>query len=422
MDVRDPVEWLLSLTFRGIRMGLANMEALLARLGNPQAKVPSIIVGGTNGKGTTSALIASILSASGRRTGLYISPHVADIRERIAVDGAPVAPDDFARLAATIRRVAAQESPIPVTFFETITAMGFLHFAEQKLDAAVVEVGLGGLLDAVNMAPAGVAVITSIGLDHADILGGTLKEVAFEKLGIVKQGRPLVSGVTRPRLQAHFERSCAEKGATLYRIGREFDVRYRKSGLTGERFDYRDDGLVLSNIKLPLVGRRQADNGALAIRAARLFAPDLSEKVIRAGVAGVKVIGRFETVRRDPLVIVDGAHNPPAVEELVKTVARHIDRPVDLVFGAMRDKDYRAMLATLAPLCRSITLYAPPMERAAPLADLHAAVPKDFAGPVTEAASPEEVARFIDASPADAVWLVAGSFYVVGAIRRQLVP
>ncbi len=420
MSDNSPLGWLDTLAARGIKLGLETITALLARLDNPHTKAPTIIVGGTNGKGTTATLAASILTASGKRVGLSLSPHLADVRERIVVDGAMIDEPTFAALVDRVRAATVADPPLPVTYFEAIAAMAFLHFAEEKLDVAVVEVGLGGRFDAFNVVDPAVAIICSVGLDHVETLGGSLKNVALEKLGIVKEGRPLVHGVTRPRLQAHFETTCADLNAPCYRIGREFDVRYRKGGLTGERFDYRDPSLTLSNIKLPLVGRRQCDNGALAIRAARLFDPTIDEKTIRAGVLAAKIDGRFEIVRGEPLVILDGAHNALAVSELARTVGRLVDRPVALVFGAMKDKDYPKMVATLAPLCRSITFYAPSMDRASSSADLRAALPESFTGPIAEATSPEEVTRMVDDAPADTVWLVCGSFYLVGALRDQL--
>lgn len=435
MTYTEATEFLFSLRRFGWRLGLETVERLLALLGNPQARVPSIHIGGTNGKGSTAAMLAAILQAAGYRTGLYTSPHLLHFTERIRVDGAPIPDREVTRLTAELKDLCAAHfarHPIPnppsdrlphPTFFELTTAMAFLHFARQAAEAAVVEVGLGGRFDATNVIVPEVAVVTNVSLEHQEHLGRTLPEIASEKAGIIKAGVPVVTA-TRGEPYEVIRRTAADRGAPLMPIHQAYRWTIRESDLAGQRLDLAGPLRSYEALRIPLAGRHQAENAVAAIAAAELLEGRgfrLGEPAIRLGLTQARWPGRLQTVAERPRILLDGAHNPAGAQALAAFLAEHraaLNRLI-LVFGVLRDKDWEAMLAPLGALAAQLILTHPPADRGA---DPHELIAADrYCSKVEIAGDPGDgltLARTV--AKAEDTILVTGSLYTVAAALRRL--
>jgi dihydrofolate synthase/folylpolyglutamate synthase len=366
----------------GIKLGLENIATLLLALGDPQSRFPAVHVAGTNGKGSVSAILAGVLRAHGLRTGLYTSPHLARVEERIRVDGRCVSPRRFrellARLKAAIDGLMAEgRLAYHPTYFEVLTALAFLEFAERSVDVAVLEVGMGGRFDATNVVRPLVSVITTIAKDHEKHLGSTLEKIAFEKAGIIKPRIPVVCGVRGGAALREIRRVAREKGAPLTEVfGRGRTLETRRAG-AGFRFFYTGQNGRYA-FSPALAGRHQGANAAVAIAAtellSRVWKPFDKAKVLGA-IRETRWEGRLETVRRRPLVLLDGAHNVEGVEALAAHIRDVVRRPVVLVFAAMQDKDLRGMTRTLLPVASTVVLTRVPYKRSASPEELLAAAP-----------------------------------------------
>jgi len=338
----------------GMRPGLARIEALLEALGNPEQRYTLVQVGGTNGKGSTAAMLAAVLRAAGRRVGLYTSPHLVSFRERIRVDGEAIAEDDvadgFDALATLVARLDA-------TMFEATTALALDHFAREAVDVAVLEVGLGGRLDATTVGEPAVAAIARIDLDHQEVLGSTLEAIAREKAAIIRSGIA-VAAAQAPEAAAVLRARAAETGVPLQMEGRELAVRVTARDLAGQTLELAGPGWRLDAARIPLLGTFQPSNALLAAAAARAL--DVDAAAIREGLARARWPGRFEVLRAgDRHVVLDGAHNPGGAHALAASLAAWFDdTPVTLVFAAFRDKDAAAMLAPLAARAHRVILTA----------------------------------------------------------------
>lgn len=420
MTYAEALAYLGDLGRFGMRLGLETTERLLRRLGNPHRAFPSLHVAGTNGKGSTAHALAAILRVAGLRVGLYTSPHLLRFTERIQVSGREMDRADVGRLAARVRAAA---SGLPVTFFEATTALGFLHFAEARVDAAVVEVGLGGRLDATNVLTPVVAAITTVGLEHREHLGSTHAEIAREKAGIVKGGRPVVAGELPPPALAVVEEVARERHAPLHLLGRDFTARRDPPAPDGERLWYRGLGIE-GQLALPLYGRHQIANAAVAACAAEVAAKEgipIEPHHIAQGLALAHLPGRFSVVAGTPPIVLDAAHNPDAARALrVALEDRFGSRPVALVFGVLSDKDHLEMLRALAPRVACVLAVRPDTPRARDPGDVvHAA--RDL-GMRAEVWS--DVERALDRARAEVgeggVVAVSGSFYTVADAMRVL--
>ncbi|VAX18347.1 Dihydrofolate synthase @ Folylpolyglutamate synthase [hydrothermal vent metagenome] len=423
MDYRQALRYLDSLDFRGIKLGLANTESLLSALGDPQARYKIVHVAGTNGKGSTSAMISSILTCAGIKNGLYTSPHLETFRERIEVNGEMIGEDAAGKLVERVKKASEKNVALLPTYFEFVTAMAFERFAMEKVKVAVVEVGLGGRFDSTNIVEPSVSVITTIALDHMDRLGEDIKQIAGEKCGVIKRGKPVVSAVRDPEAAKVVLEKAGNKSSKAYMISKDFDCRRSMRTGQGEKFDFSSPEGDFEDIEVGLAGVQQIDNAASAIVAARLLrndgiAPD--DNAIRAGLATVRCRGRYETLTAWPNVILDGAHNPASASALCHTlIEREGPGRVDFIFGAMRDKDYGKMMRNLAPAAKSFTCYSPDAPRAEDPADL-AAAQRDRSIPTSVIRRLDEVIRMIETAPAKTVFCVTGSFYTVGEIRVAL--
>ncbi|HEX3999165.1 MAG TPA: folylpolyglutamate synthase/dihydrofolate synthase family protein [Pirellulales bacterium] len=355
---------------------LDRMHELLGRLGNPQQMYPTIHVAGTKGKGSCAAMTAATLTAAGYRTGLYTSPHLDRLEERIIIDGQYCSPEALVSLVHRVGPIVAALDAVPgiepdrsssdhlaPTWFEITTAMALLHFAAEQVDIAVVEVGLGGRLDSTNVVHPLVSIITSISFDHMKQLGSTLGAIAREKAGIIKPGVPVVSGVMNVEAQAAIEEVRFGKDAPIIQLGRDFDYRYQvprdldqsESAGTIDFLMPTSGGIVrYADLRLALVGRHQAANAAVslaAIEQIRACGWQISESAIRRGLAEVHWPARVEIVRRRPAVVVDAAHNVASVASLLQTLDESFSTsaPRILIFATTQDKQVREMLELLLP-------------------------------------------------------------------------
>jgi len=431
----EATEFLFGLRRFGWRLGLETVQQLLSLLGNPHAAAPSVHVGGTNGKGSTAAMVSAILQAAGYRTGLYTSPHLLEFTERIRVNGAPIAEEDVTRLTAHLKDLCAAhftQHPIPnppadrlphPTFFELTTAMAFVHFARQAVGAAVVEVGLGGRFDATNVTIPQVSVVTNVSLEHQEYLGRTLPEIAAEKAGIVKPGIPVVTATCGEAYEV-IRRTASERQAPVVHIQDAYSWTVRESALTGQTLELTGPNRRYEGLQIALAGRHQAENAVTAIATAEALEQQgfrLGEAAIRRGLHQARWPGRLQTVSACPRVLLDGAHNPAGAQALAAFLAEHrsILGRLILVFGVLRDKDWEAMLALLGPLADQTILTHPPADRGA---DPHELISADRYCPKVEIAiDPGEglaLARSV-AKPEDTI-LVTGSLYTVAAALRTL--
>ncbi|MCP2015901.1 dihydrofolate synthase/folylpolyglutamate synthase [Deinococcus sp. HSC-46F16] len=399
------LDWLFARQRFGMHPGLDRVQALLTRLGEPQRRFRSVLVGGTNGKGSTAASLAAMLTASGTRVGLFTSPHLTRFAERFVVGGRECSDE---RVGDTLRRVRPHAEAAEASFFEIVTALGCLLFAEVGVEIAVLEVGLGGRLDATNALEPDLSVITTVALDHTEILGGTLEAIAEEKAGILRPGRPAVTGVAPalwPRLEA--------RRADLWALGREVRVEAQPRGWDG--WDLRvglPDGTL--ELRTPLLGKHGAHNAALAAAAAWRLGVDGS--AIRAGAAGVLWPGRLEALPwQGGRVLLDGAHNPAGAHALASALRDLGASPLPLIFGAASGKDVAGVASALREAASEVILTRARLSpRALPPEELA----PHFAGlPVRLADSPQDALALL---PEGGDAAVCGSLYLIGEVRPLL--
>ena len=412
---------------------------LLHLLGDPQRAYPCIHITGTNGKTTTARMADALLRATGLRTGRYTSPHLESVNERISIDGEPLDPEGFAAAYDEVAPYAAmvdERHPDRVTFFELLTAMAFAAFADAPVDAAVVEVGLGGRWDATNVVAAPVSVVTPIGLDHRAILGDTIEEIAAEKAGIIHEGTVLVTAQQPVEAAEVLLRRAVEVGATVAREGIDFGVVSRSVAVGGQLVTIQGLGRTYSDVLLPLHGAHQAGNAACALAAVEALLgagsrEPLSEEIVREAFAAVESPGRLEVVRRGPTVLLDAAHNPAGAAALVTALqeAFHFQRLVGVV-AVLADKDVRGILEALEPVLAEVVVSANSSPRALP-ADQLAALAVEVFGPDRVEVAPgleqalDDGIRLAEEDPtlvgdSGLGVLVTGSVVTVGDARRLL--
>lgn len=394
-----------------IKLGLTNTEALLAALGNPHQSFPSVQIAGTNGKGSTAVMLESICRAAGIRVGLFTSPHLISITERIHIDSEEISEAEFSRLTEQVKQTAEElvrrgELQTLPTFFEHVTAIALLAFRDAKVELAILETGLGGRLDSTTAAGAEIVAITPIAMDHEEYLGDSLADIASEKAAII---RPGVTAVVAPQTDA--------ARAVITRRAIEVGVK--------PRFVSDANQQLYQDFQLGLKGRHQAANAAVAVALAESLRDhgfDISEDAIRSGLQNARHPGRLELWDTQPPILFDGAHNPAAAAALRDYLAESIHQPITIIFGAMRDKALCELAAILFPAAREIILTELDNPRAATIDDLRAAVPRSFdrtqlheASSVTDAL---RIAREITAS--DSLLLITGSLYLVGEVQQSI--
>jgi dihydrofolate synthase / folylpolyglutamate synthase len=414
----EALGWLYARQGGGIRLGLERVARLLADLGDPQNTFGALHVAGTNGKGITAAWLHAALKAEGYRTGLYMSPHVSRFGERIQVDDEPISQkqvlDGLNRLRPLVEaRDAVGDTP---TFFEIVTALAFDHFRAAGVEVAVVEVGLGGRLDATNLVQPLVSVITSIGLDHLDRLGPTLAHVAAEKAGIIRNQVPVVTAADGEALDV-IAGAARTHGARLVHV-RPNDLRILKSDL--ERTVFEADAWGARRVvHLSALGAHQAQNALVALRTLEALPRFrvLPETAIDA-MADVALPGRMERLGTDPAVWLDGAHNPEAMRRLAELVGSHAGQPVRLLFGCLADKDLNGLIEALLPLRPEIIVTRVPNARAAEPSSVAAAF--ESQGVTAKVVDDLDAALKLWRMPPNAFRLATGSLFLVGALRDRL--
>jgi dihydrofolate synthase/folylpolyglutamate synthase len=412
----DTLNWLYSLEGRGEIYKLERMDQALALLGNPHLKLRAVHIAGTKGKGSVAAMLDACLRAAGLRCGLYTKPHLVNLTERTRIDGAEMRAAMMLDYIERLREIY-ERAGLALTFFEFTVALMFLYFAEAGVDLAVIETGLGGRLDSTNVVQPLLSVITPIGFDHMDRLGYTIRAIAGEKGGIIKQATPVVIGARDPEARLTLTSIAAQRQSAAFMIDREFSYR---SHAPAHRFDYGGLGLELDNIETALAGAFQHENGAIALAALELLRGQgwpITEDAIRRGMAEVSWPGRFDRVWERPLVILDCAHNELAVEALLQTIDLELGPTVRprLVFGCLEDKQWQRMAEMLGPRMQSVIVtqakpkrplapekLLPLFARWAPSRIVHE--PLDAINEVMAQSAPDDVV------------LVTGSVYLVGEV------
>lgn len=421
-----------------IEPSLQRISLLLDLLGGPHRAAPVITVAGTNGKSSTARMIDRLIRAIGLRTGLYTSPHLHSVTERIEIDGTPLPEDRFVDLyleAEPLVRLAderlADAGQQPLTFFEVVTALAFMAFADAPVDVMVLEVGMGGAWDATNVADAAVAVITPIAIDHAEYLGDTLPEIAREKAGIVKPGSVAILMHQQPEAAEVVLRRCADSGNQVAREGLEFGVLGRAVAVGGQTVSLQGLRGRYDDVFLPLFGAHQAGNAAAALAAVEALTDSgepLADDVVREAFAAAQSPGRLEVLRRGPSVLVDAAHNPAGAAALAEALAESFGFAATVgVVGVMADKDAFGVLAALEPALDHVICTATGSPRALPAADL-AKVAEEVFGGHRVSVAPDLVAALDDAvawadarsERGSAGVVVTGSVVAAGAARVLL--
>jgi dihydrofolate synthase / folylpolyglutamate synthase len=412
---------------RAAKFDLQNTRSLSAKLGNPHQKFRSIHIAGTNGKGSTAAMIESVLRHAGYRTGLYTSPHLERINERIRLDGAEISGTAFAEAFTRVHTCIEQmlstgELAAHPTFFECITAMAFDVFARARVDFAVLETGMGGRLDSTNIVTPEVAVITQIDFDHENFLGHSIAEIAGEKAGIIKPAVPVVCSAQNPAAIEVITHRAAKLGAPLIDIDDRYSFEFvsEPGGTTRARVADLSDSRVI-NLHVPLPGRHQVRNAVTAVAALRTLASAsrVDDRSIAAGIADVHWPGRLERISQHPLVYLDGTHNPAGARELAAFWDAHFaNRKIHLIYGAVRDKAVDEVAGLLFPRAARVTITAANQPRAisaAALAELTSHLAHDFVV-IPDATQALEHA-LASAAPDDVIF-ATGSLYLVGDLRR----
>lgn len=409
----------------GIKFDLETVGAILSDLGNPHQAVPSVIVAGTNGKGSTCAMLASILQRSGLRTGLYTSPHLVRVNERIVVDDETISDGDFAG------RYTAVHETLPGLFargllvrrpsyFEMLTAMAFLHFARAGAQIAVLEVGMGGRLDATNVVEPLVSVITNVALDHEQYLGSTVGAIAVEKAGVIKAGRPAISGCEDEAAAEVVRTRCRETGSRLIDLPRAARVSNVRAVDGKYAFDLELNGDGYERIELPLAGSFQIKNAVAAVAAARVLQQQgiqLAAGAIKEGLSRARWPGRLEKISERPLILLDGAHNPAAAHELAGFIREQLTgRRVRLVYASMRDKGVEEITGALFPLAHAVYLTHPDLGRAAAPEEILRRSRVHLERLFIEPEPARALERAIEDSKEDDVVIAAGSLFLVGAL------
>jgi dihydrofolate synthase / folylpolyglutamate synthase len=415
---RESLDWLTATGSRGIRPGLERVSALLDALGNPHVGLRGALVAGTNGKGSVCAMVESACRAAGLSTVMLVKPHLRSYRERVVIDGQPVSADGFARLVDRLRPVVEAVEPEvgPPTQFEILTALGILAAADRRPDVVICEVGLGGRLDSTNVLDLGVAVITTVALDHGDRLGNTIAEITAEKAGIIKAGNDVVTGATGEALAVIRERAAAVGAERLLALGGEVRVTGRSLGLDGVEADVAvgDDH---ASLRIPLLGLHQAENAAVALATCAMLAGrgvSLELEAVRRGLATVRWPARLQWLPSVPPLLVDGAHNPAAVEAIVPAVREVVgDRPLVALVGVMADKDAAGIVDALRPLAPIPVFTQAGTPRAARAVDL-ARLWGHGARAISSLPDALTAARMLAGD--EGVVLICGSIYLAGDV------
>lgn len=420
MTFDEAVAYLDSLMPLGMRLTLDRIRALCEEFGHPERAFRTVHVAGTNGKGSTATMVSRILTCSGLRTGLFVSPYVLTVRERAQVDGVFIPERTFADLIEEVRPVAERisHSAGHPTEFEVKTIVALLHFARSQVDYAVMEVGLGGRYDSTNVIVPDVAAITNVTLDHVDRLGDTVEKIAWEKAGIIKDRVPCVTAAEGAALSV-VEAEARAHEAPLYRLGREITIEFEQDGsfavaVTGKRY---------GGLRIGMLGEFQRTNAAVAVAAAHLLADKgvpVSAEAVREGLATAYAPGRLEVLRRNPTLVLDGAHNADGAAKLRRALTTLFNyRRLILVAGMTRGHSISDVIGTLAPIAHLVIATAPASPRAASAPDVASAAEACGTPARVVHGVPSAVRAALEEATPDDLVCVAGSFYTVGEVPRD---
>ncbi|MGD9552086.1 MAG: folylpolyglutamate synthase/dihydrofolate synthase family protein [Candidatus Caldatribacteriota bacterium] len=424
---KKAIEYIYNLNKYGIKLGLKNITYLLSLFDNPHLQTKTIHVAGTNGKGSTAAIISSILQAANYKVGLYTSPHLVHFQERMMINGEFIAKEEVCtlleRMKPAIYKVANTEGYQHPTFFEVITTMAFLYFYEQNVDFAIMEVGLGGRLDATNVCKPIVSVITHLDFDHMDKLGNSLSDIAREKGAIIKQNTAVVSAKQFPEAEEVIKNIASEKEAPLYTYEEDFQTTLLRSELKGNSFHYSGIYNQINNIYVPLAGEYQVENASLAIAVAELINQKdfmISEDNIINGVKNSQWPGRFEIVREEPMIILDGAHNPNGASQFIFNLKRLIpDKKIIAILGVFQDKNYPAIIKLIVPQINQLILTMANNPRATPTEILAKEASQYISKEkiIETNTVPEAIREALRIAQEKEVICITGSLYTVGEAK-----
>jgi len=415
MTPQEAIAYIENYTWSTTRLGLDRTRELLHKLGDPQKGLKFVHVTGSNGKGSTCAMLDAILRRAGYRTGLYTSPYLQDFCERIRVDGVNIPGEDLAAVTERVRQAAETMSDHP-SQFELVTAAAMVYFAACRCDIVVLEVGMGGALDSTNAIDAPeVAVITNVGLEHTEYLGSTLAEIAATKAGIIKPGCDCVCYGGAPEVTAVVKAACAERNVP-FRYVDFAQLTPLEQSLDGQSFSWRCKGYSLA-----LLGRHQLCNAAVALETVDVLGQrgwTIPQAAVEEGLRSVRWPARLEVLCREPVFILDGGHNPQCAEALAESLEDLLPgQKAVFLLGVLRDKDYPAMIARLLPLARSFVCLTPLSGRALPAEELAAYLAEQGARARWETDIPAGIRAALDAAGEDGVVVSVGSLYLAGAVR-----
>jgi len=427
MNYHECLRYLEKIQNLGIKFGLDNVRAILSLFDNPHQKHPSVLVGGTNGKGSVCAMLARILSLHGFRVGLYTSPHLVKVEERIRINGEPISSRSFSRELTILRDriealIASKKLLSLPTYFEMLTCLALIYFEKQKVDIAILEVGMGGRFDATNVVIPPVSVITTVSKEHQKFLGNTLSQIAFEKAGIIKPKVPLVCGVKRGEAQRTIKKKARELAAPFYGAFDEKDCfQVRKTRESRYSFFYKSKRDEYS-FTPSLLGKHQGENAAVAIAASEQLNANwkkLEKKKIIQGIEETRWEGRLEVRSRRPLVILDGAHNEEGAKALKAYIQEFVSTPLILVVAFMRDKKITKMANLLFPLAKKIILTCFPYFRAAKPEEISAQARRFKEKFVLEPDAKRAVKTALSETSPQGSIVITGSLYLVGEITKH---
>jgi len=410
------IEFLYKLTDFGIKLGLEKILFLLKKFGNPHLKYPSILIGGTNGKGSVAKTLSEILKSAGYKTGLYISPHLVDIKERISISGKKIEEEEFKEKIRDLKKIL---SKLPYhmypTFFEAITSIAFSYFAEKKIDILICEVGMGGRFDATNVLPSFLEIITRIGIEHTKYLGKTYREIAREKAGIIKERSIVISSKQNIEAEEVIKNKVKEKKAEIYFYGKDFFSRRVQKGIEGQKFNFYGKEKI-RNIKIPLLGKYQIENVSLAIQSSLIMKENgfrIERKDIYEGVKRVEWPGRFQILKEKPLIILDGAHNPDGINSLLSTIKDIFpDKKFSFLVAILKDKDYLKMVRKISKFADEIIFAKLETERGIEPEKLSSILRENKK--IKIFSSVKESWEYIEKTEKN--WIICGSLYLAGEI------
>lgn len=405
------LEWMYDLERFGIKLGVEVMQKMMDLLDHPEQKFKLIHVTGTNGKGSTCAFLASILQEAGYKVGLYTSPHLVRFNERIQINSKKISNKDLMRLAKFLKDLTAKNNLQP-TFFEFTTALAFLYFAEQKIDYGVIEVGMGGRLDATNVLQPLISVVTHVDFDHRQHLGQTKLEIAAEKVGIIKKNSLVVTAEKDSQILQLIQEKCAEKQVQLFILNHQ-QIKPKQSSLFGQKFFFNEE-----EYKIKLLGDYQLENASLAILTAKLLSEkiNLTPEQIKQGLLKTTWLGRLQIIQRKPLIMVDGSHNLEGIRHLVQFLQKIPNKKI-LVLGIAKDKEISQMVQLLAPLFEEVIITQgnyKPAETSVIAAEVRKYAPNVEEIPTV----PEAIKRALE-KQGGGLLLFAGSIYMIGDVLKN---